>query len=172
MENSADTLTPSPPPQAVLIWRQREVSISGDYVLAGSVTDAMLWTFAEDGDGFDVTNGGNYLNRRSSNSTEGGGIYVSDTEEGSAGYSDWIYASIQIHRSVTHTARPEQETIYLYIDSSLRHLLFLSCLLYQRHQLHHLSVQAGRGYGNKQRVGLGYHSACCRRNARHGRNGG
>jgi uncharacterized repeat protein (TIGR02543 family) len=61
------------------------VTVSGGEVLAADITDAMKWLFTTDGNGFDVTNGSDYLNRRS-----GGGLYISG-DEGGAGYSDWIY---------------------------------------------------------------------------------
>ena len=40
------------------------VTVSGGEVLAADITDAMKWLFTTDGNGFDVTNGSDYLNRR------------------------------------------------------------------------------------------------------------
>jgi hypothetical protein len=61
------------------------VRVSGDLVLAADVTDAMKWLLTTDGDGYDLTNGSDYLNRKS-----GGGLLV-ETQEADAGYSDWLY---------------------------------------------------------------------------------
>jgi hypothetical protein len=88
-----------------------QVTVSGDTVLAADVTDAMKWLFIEDGDGFNVTNGINFLNRRS-----GGGLYLSETE-GASGYSDWIYDSS--NRLYTYNNSVEN-FIYLSSDGSPR----------------------------------------------------
>ncbi|NLA86714.1 MAG: S-layer homology domain-containing protein, partial [Clostridiales bacterium] len=61
------------------------VTVSDNKVSAAGVTDAMKWLFTADGNGYDVTNGSCYLNRKS-----GGGLLVK-AEEDAAGYSDWIY---------------------------------------------------------------------------------
>jgi hypothetical protein len=93
------------------------VTVSGSSISVDSVTDGMVWKFTTDGNGFDVTNGSNYLNRR--NLSDNGGIYTSATED-SAQYSDWICANesnpyfLNTHSGSGSSAKDA----YLYLASS------------------------------------------------------
>ena len=63
------------------------VTVTGNNLAAEDVTNAMLWTFKADGNGYDVMNGTNYLNRK----TTSGGTGLTVGAEGTADVSDWEY---------------------------------------------------------------------------------
>ncbi|NLB82532.1 MAG: metallophosphoesterase, partial [Clostridiaceae bacterium] len=76
----------------------QQVTVTGNTVDASSVNAAkMVRTFTADGNGFDVKNGANYLNRDSgSGGGDPEGLFVSATESG-ASYSDWIYSGNKLY---------------------------------------------------------------------------
>ena len=64
------------------------VTVSGDYIIS-NVTAGMLWDFTTSGQGYNIKNGANYLNRKAQASA---GIYLKTQSDGS-GYADWIYTA-------------------------------------------------------------------------------
>jgi uncharacterized repeat protein (TIGR02543 family) len=76
----------------------QQITIDGNTIDASSVdASKMVWTFTADGDGYDVMNGGKYLNRDSgSGGGKPEGLFVSTTESGPS-YSDWIYNNNELY---------------------------------------------------------------------------
>jgi len=65
----------------------KEVRLSGIYLVADDVTDAMLWKFDKASTGYDVKSGCCYLTRPGGGAA---GLYISEQEEGPA-YTNWFY---------------------------------------------------------------------------------
>ncbi len=91
------------------------VTVSGSALVPEGITNDMIWTFTSDGNGYDVVNGGSYLQRPSSGQGSAG-LLISGTE-GSSSYSDWIYNDSDHKFYIESSGSGNKYNIYLAGDS-------------------------------------------------------
>ncbi len=94
----------------------QQVTVVNNGVDANSVNAAkMVWTFTTDGDGYDVMNGSNYLNRSAYDDYGYSDGLILSTTEAEAPYSDWIYSDSKLY---TYSINGSTE-FYLIFDDGI-----------------------------------------------------